>query len=71
MKSLSNAAFQVFGVQKAKYILQKTTLKIKQLVIQLAINQLFQKLKRRSTNRHDINIYYKNQHLKLNSQLFN
>jgi hypothetical protein len=37
--------------RKTKYILQKSTPKIKQPVIQLAINQLFQKLKNRCTNK--------------------
>jgi hypothetical protein len=41
--------------RKAKYILQKLTPKIKQPGIQLAINQLFQKLKRRSTNKQGLN----------------
>jgi hypothetical protein len=37
--------------KKAKYILQKPTPKIKQSTIQLAISQLFQKVKNRSTNK--------------------
>jgi hypothetical protein len=37
--------------RNTKYILQKPTPKIKQPAIQLAISQLFQKLKRRSTNK--------------------
>jgi hypothetical protein len=41
--------------RKAKYILQKSTPKIKQTTIQLAINQLFQKLKNRNTNKQTIN----------------
>jgi hypothetical protein len=40
--------------RKAKYILQKPTPKIKQPTIQLAISQLFQKLKSKSTNKHDL-----------------
>jgi hypothetical protein len=39
---------------KTKYILQKSTPKIKQTTIQLGINQLFQKLKNRSTNKQDL-----------------
>jgi hypothetical protein len=41
--------------RKIKYILQKPTPKIKQAAIQLAINQLFQKLKSKNTNKHILN----------------
>jgi hypothetical protein len=41
--------------RKTKYILQKPTPKIKQPTFQLATSQLFQKLKSRSTNKHDLN----------------
>jgi hypothetical protein len=40
--------------RNTKYILQKPTPKIKQPAIQLAINQLFQYLKSRSTNKHGL-----------------
>jgi hypothetical protein len=40
--------------KNTNYILQKPTLKIKQPVVQLAIRQLFQKLKSRSTKKQGI-----------------
>jgi hypothetical protein len=43
--------FMLLMCRKAKYILQKSTPKIKQLAIQLAISQFFQKFKSRSTNK--------------------
>jgi hypothetical protein len=43
--------FRLLVCRKAKYILQKPTHKIKQPAIQLAISQLFQKLKSKSTNK--------------------
>jgi hypothetical protein len=46
MKGPSKAAFQFLICIKAKYILQKSTPKINQSIIQLAIRQFFQKLKK-------------------------
>jgi hypothetical protein len=49
MKGPSKAAFQFLICIKAKYILQKSTTKINQSIIQLAIRQFFQKLKNKTT----------------------
>jgi hypothetical protein len=51
MKGPSKAAFQFLICIKAKYILQKLTPKINQSIIQLAIRQFFQKLKKPQKNR--------------------
>jgi hypothetical protein len=47
--------FKLLVCKKAKCILQKPTPKIKQLDIQLAMSQLFQKLKSRSINKQGLN----------------
>jgi hypothetical protein len=40
--------------KNTKYILQKSTPKIKKAIVQPVINQLFQKLKNKNTNKHDL-----------------
>jgi hypothetical protein len=54
MKGPSKAAFQFLICIKAKYILQKSTPKINQSIIQLAIRQFFQKFKNKTTKKQDL-----------------
>jgi hypothetical protein len=46
--------FRLLVYRKAKYILQNATPKSKQSPIQQGINQLFQKIKNKHTNKHSL-----------------
>jgi hypothetical protein len=56
VKTYLELFFRFLMCRNIKYILQKSTHKIKQLVIQLAINQFFQKVKSRSTNKQTVEL---------------